>query len=135
MLWKIFTFWQQSLSGCNHIVDFTIIKSTWTCLINCQKEQGSHLVYLKTHTTTNLYKFWLNWSSKLQGNNERKNTLVQICVLSDAFLKASGLKFLNILVRNYLFLKKKTCYFIRGSSFSECFITALHCLLPGKFLG
>ena len=121
MLWKIFTFWQQSLSGCNHIVDFTIIKSTWTCLINCQKEQGSHLVYLKTHTTTNLYKFWLNWSSKLQGNNERKNTLVQICVLSDAFLKASGLKFLNIWVRNYLFLKKTNMLLHQREQFLRMF--------------
>ena len=28
------------------------------------------------HTITNLWKFELNWSSKLRDNNERKNTLV-----------------------------------------------------------
>ena len=37
------------------------------------------------HKISNLYKFWLNWSLKLQGNNERKTPLfAQICVLLDA---------------------------------------------------
>ena len=49
-------------------------------------------------------------ASKLQENNERKNTLVtQVVLLSDAFISRPELKSLfssDILVRNYLFLKK-----------------------------
>ena len=38
------------------------------------------------HKITHQWKCELNWSSKLQENNERKNALVaQICLLSDAY--------------------------------------------------
>ena len=40
------------------------------------------------HKITNLWKFELNRSSKLQDNNERKSTLVtQICVRLDGWLR------------------------------------------------
>ena len=49
---------------------------------------------------TNLWKFDLNWSSKWQDNNGRKNTNVtQSCVLSDAWFR--DLKF----VESYFFLE------------------------------
>ena len=61
------------------------------------------------HKITNLWKFGLTWSSKLQELNERKNTFVsQICVLSDAYTGKRlprGLKSFIIWVRNYLSLK------------------------------
>ena len=44
------------------------------------------------HKITNLWKFGLNWSSKLQENNERKNTLVAQIVCFQMLIKASGLK-------------------------------------------
>ena len=37
------------------------------------------------HKMTNMWKFELNWSSKLQENYERKNTVAQMCVLSDVW--------------------------------------------------
>ena len=37
---------------------------------------------------TNLWKFGLNWLSKLRDKNGRKNTLVtQVCVISDAWIR------------------------------------------------
>ena len=52
---------------------------------NCQRPVFSLGAYHYMHKITNLWKFELNWSSKLRGNNGRKNTLVKrSCVLSDA---------------------------------------------------
>ena len=48
------------------------------------------------HKITNLWKFELNWSLKLQDNNERKNTLV-----TQNLILWSGIKFQE----NYLFLE------------------------------
>ena len=49
---------------------------------NCQRPVFSVGVSQNMHTITNLGKLWLNWSSKLQESNERKNTLViLLCVL------------------------------------------------------
>ena len=49
---------------------------------NCQRPVFSLGVSHK-HKITSLWKFGLNWSSKLRENDERKNTLVgQICLLS-----------------------------------------------------
>ena len=51
---------------------------------NCQRPVFSLGVSHHNHKITNLWKFGLNWSSKLRENDERKNTLVgRICVLSD----------------------------------------------------
>ena len=53
------------------------------------KDQSSHLMYLNIFTKwVNLWKFELNWSSKLRDNNERKTTLfTRSCVLSDAWFR------------------------------------------------
>ena len=51
---------------------------------NCQRPVFSLGVSHHKHKITSLWKFGLNWSSKLRENDERKNTLVgRICVLSD----------------------------------------------------
>ena len=53
------------------------------------KDQSSRLVYLNSfcmHKITNLWKFELNWSSKLQDHNER-NTLVTSCVRLDGWFR------------------------------------------------
>ena len=61
---------------------------------NCQRPVFSLGVSQYIHKITNLWKFELNRSSKLQDNNERKNTLVtRSCVLSDAWFW--DLKFWN----------------------------------------
>ena len=64
-------------------------------------------IYAYMHKIINLWTFWLNWSLKLQENYGIKNTLVaQICLFSDSWEKASGLKPFNIWVRkNTSFLK------------------------------
>ena len=83
------------------------------------------------HNTTKLWQFGLKWSSKLQENNDRKNTLVAqliICVLSDAYEWEFEWEITSF---------SKTIRYFRGSHFSQCFITlstVLHCMLPSKFL-
>ena len=63
------------------------------------------------HNTTNLWKFWMKWSLKLQDNNERKIILVaQVFVLSDAEKGLQAWRRL-ILLSEKLPLSKKTCYF------------------------
>ena len=61
------------------------------------------------HKLTNLWKFWLNWSSKLQENNDRKNTIVaQICVLSDAWKRLHQAWSLLIFELEITFFSKTT---------------------------
>ena len=63
----------------------------WTGLLktldtfgNCQRPIFS----LGVSKITNLWKFELNWSSKMQDNKERKTTLVtRSCLLSDAWFR------------------------------------------------
>ena len=60
------------------------------------------------HKITELWKFELNWSSKLQDNNVRKNTLVaRNCMLLDAWNQ----------IREKLLLSRKLRHF-KGSRFS-----------------
>ena len=67
------------------------------------------------HQITNLWKFELNWSSKLRDNNGRRNTLVtRNCVLSDAWFRIQS--------PGKLLLSPKVCYF-RGSLFLTMFYT------------
>ena len=55
---------------------------------NCQSLAFTLGVSHHMHKITNLWKFHLNWSSKLRDNNERTNTLVtRSCVLSDAWFR------------------------------------------------
>ena len=74
------------------------------------------------HKITDLWKFDLNWSSKLQDNNGRKNTIVvQSCVLSDAGfrdlkMQFSGLeiKFKHMYIGGKWLLSQKLHYFRRS---------------------
>ena len=105
---------------------------------NCQRPDFSLGVSQYLHKIANLRKFELNWLSELRENNGRNNTHVPSCVRSDAWFRdlSWDLKInSNILVRNYLFLKNYITS--EGAiSFSQCVIlsTALHCLLPSKFV-
>ena len=104
------------------------------------KDQSSHLVYPNMHKITNLWKFWLNWSSNLQEHTERICFLQNI-VCFQMHNNRLQLKSFITRVRNDLFRKyfsektKKLCYF-RESRFSQCFTlpTALHHSLPIKCL-
>ena len=61
---------------------------------NCQRPVFSLGVSQHMHKITNLWKFELNWSSKLRDKNERKKThlVTQSCVLSDAWFRVSNSK-------------------------------------------
>ena len=63
---------------------FSFIKGVQPLVI--VKDQSSHLVYLNICINkTKLWKFELNWLSRLRDNNGRRNILVtRSCVLSDA---------------------------------------------------
>ena len=66
------------------------------------KDQSSHLVGVsqRMHKITNLWKYELNWSSKLQDNNERKNTLVtRSYVLSDAWFRDLNILFWGLEIK------------------------------------
>ena len=79
------------------------------------------------HTTTNLWKFCLNWSSKLQENNERKKiTLVVYCVWFPMHIKRLWLKSFEWEVTS---ISKNTL--LQREPFLTMFIlsTALCCLL------
>ena len=55
---------------------------------NCQRLAFTVGVSQHMHKITYLWKFKVNWLSKLQDNNERKNTLVTLsCALSDALFR------------------------------------------------
>ena len=70
-----------------HLLESPLLKTLDT-IGDCQKPVFSIDVAHHMHKLTNLWKFELNWSSKLQDNNERKNTLVtQSFVLSDAWFR------------------------------------------------
>ena len=61
------------------------------------------------HKITNLWKFELNWLSKLQDSNGRNNIFVtQSCALSDAWFRDLKFKFWGLeikFVENYVFLE------------------------------
>ena len=71
----------------------------------CQRPVFSLGVSQHMHKITNLWKFELNWSSKLQENNEEKTPLLHKFVCFQMPNQTSGLKSIIIWVRNYLFLK------------------------------
>ena len=77
--WKGYM-WQENID---------LIKIVLLILVKV-RDQSSHLVYLNIiHKITNLWKFVLNWSSKLRDNNGRKNStlLARSCVLSHAWFR------------------------------------------------
>ena len=105
---------------------------------NCQRPVFSLGVSKHMHKITNLWKFELNWSSKLQDNNERKKYRCHMKLCAFRCL-ISRPQILNLRSRNQvrgkLLLSRKLHHF-RGSRFSQCFIlsTAPHYLLPSKVL-
>ena len=97
------------------------------------KDQYSHLgVSNYMHIMTNLWKFWLNWSSKLWENNEQEN--LPHCIKLMAFRcqrKASCLKPWDSILwlENTLSLK---LHYFKGCRFMVSI--ALQCSLPVKFV-
>ena len=97
------------LSICTPSRVFSIQLKAPDTLGNCQRPVVSLGVSQHMHIIPNLWKFGLNWSSKLRENNGRKKHPCRTsCVLSDAWFRdlSWGLEInSNILVRNYFFLK------------------------------
>ena len=116
-------------STCNCSRDIWSLKALDT-FGNCQRPVLSlvpthrhNMFYL--HVITNLWKLFLNWSSKLQENNERKNTLVaqivcfQTCQIQNKRLQAW--KSFTIWEINNLFRKNyRYMYSVRYFSGSRC---------------
>ena len=94
---------------------------------------GAHM-----HKITTMWKFELNWSSKLRDITERKK---HPCNKKSCVLRCliSRPQILNLRSQNQicwkLLLSQKLCYF-RGSRFSKCFIpsTSPHYSLPNEVL-
>ena len=102
---------------------------------NCQRPVFSLGVSHHNHKIISLWKCGLNWSSKLRGNYERKNTLVgRNCVLSDKNKRLLARREVFNYLSEKLPLSRKISYF-RGSHFPQCFIlsTAPRRLLPISF--
>ena len=102
---------------------------------NCQRPGFSLCVSKHMNKITSLRTFALNWSLKLQENDERKK---HPCLYKIVCFQI-GIKGFRPEVFYYfsekLPLSQKLSYF-RGSHFPQCFIlsTALQCLLPSQFL-
>ena len=131
----------SNLTKCSSFKDYLPLKALDT-FGNCQRPVFLLDVYsiLKMHRITNLWKFELNWSSKLQDNNEEKKHPGHTkCVLLDVWFRDLtifwGLEFkFEWKIKSF---SKTTIRYFRESRFSQCFIllyTALHCLLPSKFV-
>ena len=81
-----------------------ILKGRYT-FGNCQRPVFLLGVSHHNHKITSLWKFGINWSSKLRENDERKNTRVgRICVLSDKNkrLLAGSLLLFYLFLKNYV---------------------------------
>ena len=80
----------------------SLLKALYT-FGNCQRPVSSLGVSHYNHKITNLWKFGLDWSSKLWEKDERKNTLVgRICVLSDKNKRLLARSLLLFIMINYL---------------------------------
>ena len=80
---------------------------------NCQRQVFSLDVSQHTHKITNLWKFELNWSSKLRDINQRKNT--KLCAFRCLISKP---QVLNLRSRNQIrreLLLSRKLYHFRGS--------------------
>jgi hypothetical protein len=110
------------------------------CLKNCLCKMAAILNFVSQlmHKITNLWKFELNRSSKLRGNNERRKHPCHAKLCAFRWL-ISRPQVLNLRSRNQirgkLILSPKLWHF-RGSCFSQCFIppTSPHYLSPRKVL-
>ena len=94
------------------------------------------------HKITNLWKFKLDLSSKLQDNNgRRKNLVTWSCVFSEAYTRNLKIKFWGLAIK-FKYFKERNNFFLKndvssqGAVFSQCFIlsTSLHWLLTSKSL-
>ena len=66
----------QNFPNCKiHMLAAQILKALYT-FGNCQRPVFSLGVSHQKHTITSLWTFWLNWSSKLRENYERKTPLL-----------------------------------------------------------
>ena len=90
------------------------------------------------HKITILWKFELNWSSKLRDNNERKKTHchTKLCAFRCLISRPQILQLRSRnQIRRKLLLSRKL-HFFRESRFSQCFIlsTSPHYSLPSEVL-
>ena len=80
----------------------------WTLLV-IVKDQSFYVVYQHYKKNNNLWKFELNWSCKLRGNNGRKNTLVtRSCVLSLILRSQNQIQIFKWKITSF---SKTTCFF------------------------
>ena len=103
---------------------------------NCQRPVFSLGVSQAMHEITNLWKFELNWSSKLRDNNERKKhpCHTKLCAFRCLISRPQILRSRNQICGKLL-LSQKLHYF-RESRFPQFFIlsTSPHYLLLSKVL-
>ena len=84
---------------------------------NCQRPVLSLGVFRHMHQITNLWKFWFNWSSKLQENNERKKKH-PCCILILCALRCIIKGFAAEVCFHFsekLPLFQKQCYFVSNN--------------------
>ena len=116
------------------VVAPSVILKTLYTFVNCQRPVFLIGVSHHKHKITSLWKFGLNWSSKLRENDERKTPLL------DEFVGFQiGIKYFQQEVFLYLSEKlplSQNIRYFRGSRFPQYFIisTALKCSLPNQFL-
>ena len=98
--------WKQRKYHCETHQDLWCFKGTSTGHVgNCQKLVFALGVSLLIQQITSLWKFGLNWLSKLQENSERKNRVAQNVCAIRCTIKYFIQLILSFWVRNYLFLK------------------------------
>ena len=79
--------WVFEVRNQHELTHHSVLKTLDT-IGNCQRTVFSLGVSQHMHKITNLWKFELKWSSKVQDMNELKNTIVtRSCVLSDAWFR------------------------------------------------
>ena len=138
MTWESQTPWYPRMDRSTSTHTF-VVNLTWYIELkrmdtigNCQRPVFSLGVAQHMHKQTNLWKFELNWLRSCEIIMEEKTPLSH---------KGVCFQMLDLSIQIFYWEKTSfsktffSCYF-RGRRFSQCFIlsTALHCLLPIKFL-
>ena len=93
------------------VLSLNVLKGRYT-FGNCQRPVFSLDKSNHNHKITSLWKFWLNWSSKLRENDERKNTIV----MAELVCFQIRIKDVFIYFSEKLPISQKLRYF-RGSRF------------------